>query len=174
MKQLKKRRFVLLILFALATILFMPLEWVGVPRSALRGVFGTASPALTDDPEAAQHVVRAEILSEIEQERGPSDTSAPPNLQIVHTFQVLEVYRSKDIYGTHGRVYPGDVLEFQQLIPLYGRSLAARLIHSPSQVRLPIAQGDELMLFLNPAFGMGRRMYHPVHFVQLEQGEKYD
>ena len=59
----------------------------------------------------------------------------------------------------------GDTLEFRELIPLYGRSLAGRLMPRPTQARLPIVRGDRLILFLNTRNRWEYSMVNPVQAV---------
>jgi hypothetical protein len=184
--QYKRKPFIVLFsLLILLVLFFMPLEWIGIPRDELRNMFDSNINArlaatqleLFDDlsalTEASAHVVRAEILSKYEPDWfRAGDTGSPPLLQTIYTIRVLEVYQTKKIYyyditnGIIGEVSIGDIMEIKQLIPLYGRSMVGRLMPRPTQARLQISVDDELILFLESSFGMGRRMYELVNSVQ--------
>ena len=177
MKKMKKTHKVILVsLLILLVTLFTPLRWVGVSDTAFRFLFDSDinqrlaanHPRLPEDLDAlaenAQHIVRAEIINVFENDwLFIGDTLQPHSMQILYAIRVLEVYQTSDL--GHGIVSPGEHIEFHQFIPLHGRTLAGRLMPRANQVRLPIAVGDDLVLFLESQAGMGRRMYRPMNSV---------
>lgn len=177
MKRAKKTHKIILISLLILLIAFLiPLRWMGISDMAFRFLFDSNInqrlaanqswlpenlDALAED---AQHIIRAEIISVFENEwLFIGDTFQPYSMQIAYEIRVVEVYQSND--QGHGTVSAGDYLEFHQFIPLHGSSLAGRLLPSANQVRLPIAVGDDLVLFLEHQAGMGRRMYRPINTV---------
>ena len=177
MKKLKKAHKIILIsLMILLVTLFAPLRWMGVSDIAFRFLFDSdinqrlaANHARIPEnldalAESAQHIVRAEIINVFENDwLFIGDTFQPYSMQILYTIRVLEVYQTSDL--GHGIISPGEYIEFHQFIPLHGRTLAGRLMPRANQVRLPIAVGDDLVLFLENQTGMGRRMYRPINSV---------
>lgn len=187
---MKKRRILISIILVLLIILFTPLSWVGVSGTSFRFLFDSDInlrlaanqswiPTHVEElSERSEHIVRAKVINRFENNHlFIGDTFQPFSMQILYTIRIIEVYQTYDRYGAGDRIVSvGDYIDFQQFIPLHGRNLAGRLTPRATQVRLPLAVDDELILFLTSNHGMGRSMYglvnlvNAVYYYQLEDG----
>ena len=154
-------------------VMFIPFRWIGLfqplPRGSTNSRWSQRAieenhsrlfDSLTHMAETASLMVRVEVLSERILTLGFGDT--------VRIYDQFSVYRLlvKEVFS--GDVEKGSIIEMLQFRRLQGRTLIGRMFWSSRHgydslahsvygfsldfIRLPIRQGDDLILFLEPRY----------------------